>query len=55
MSSIVINDLDRVNILLNELSPEELTAINGGGIFGAIIGAIVGTVVGISNGAVLPF
>lgn len=53
MASIRIDDLNNINeenFLFNEFSSEEVTAINGGGIFGAIFGAVVGAFVGSSNG-----
>jgi LytS/YehU family sensor histidine kinase len=55
MATIIISDLSQElqdNSLLSELSPEEIAAISGGGLFGRIIGAIVGVggVVGFFTG-----
>ncbi|MCC5631574.1 hypothetical protein LC613_27955 [Nostoc sphaeroides CHAB 2801] len=57
MAKITISELPLAeleeNSLLNTLSREEITAINGGGLKGAIIGGIVGFVLGGPGGAVI--
>jgi uncharacterized protein YcfJ len=53
MARITISDISQElqdNLLLSELSPEEIAAINGGGWLGRLVGAIVGGVIGFFAG-----
>ncbi|WYL93878.1 MAG: hypothetical protein HEQ35_08340 [Gloeotrichia echinulata IR180] len=53
MARITISDISQElqdNSLLSELSPEEIAAINGGGLLGKIFGGIVGAIIGFFGG-----